>query len=85
MPKLRAFVGFLFAAEGKDQDSDTILDDADKCPTDAEDVDGYEDSDGCPDQDNDLDTIVDSMDKCPMKAEDADGFVVINALQLVEP
>jgi OmpA-OmpF porin, OOP family len=74
VPKLRAFLGFMYVAEGKDQDDDTIQDNADKCPTDKEDVDGYEDGDGCPDQDNDLDTIVDSSDKCPMKAEDADGF-----------
>ena len=74
VPKLRAFVGFLYSGQRKDRDGDGINDDADQCATDPEDVDGYEDSDGCPDQDNDLDTILDSSDKCPMKAEDADGF-----------
>jgi hypothetical protein len=33
----------------EDTDSDTILDDIDKCPEDAEDVDGIDDADGCPD------------------------------------
>ncbi len=74
VPKLRAFLGFLFVHEVTDRDGDGIDDAADKCPTDKEDFDNYEDTDGCPDQDNDLDTIVDSADKCPMQAEDADGF-----------
>ncbi len=74
VPKLRAFVGFLYADEKKDRDEDTIDDTADKCPTEKEDVDNYDDSDGCPDKDNDLDTILDASDKCPMQAEDADGF-----------
>lgn len=74
VPKLRAFLGFLYADEKKDRDDDGIDDSADKCPTEKEDVDNYEDSDGCPDKDNDLDTILDASDKCPMQAEDADGF-----------
>ncbi|HEV8245395.1 MAG TPA: transporter, partial [Polyangiaceae bacterium] len=74
VPKLRAFIGFLYSDEKKDRDSDGIPDDQDRCPTDPEDFDKYEDSDGCPDKDNDLDTILDSVDKCPNQAEDADGF-----------
>jgi outer membrane protein OmpA-like peptidoglycan-associated protein len=46
----------------------------DKCPTKAEDYDGFEDSDGCPDYDNDKDGIPDSLDKCPNAPEDFDGF-----------
>ena len=39
----------------------------------AEDFDGYEDTDGCPEADNDNDGIVDSKDKCPNQAEDYNG------------
>jgi outer membrane protein OmpA-like peptidoglycan-associated protein len=49
----------------KDTDGDGIPDDVDKCPFDAEDFDGFQDEDGCPDPDNDNDGIVDKMDKCP--------------------
>lgn len=38
-----------------------------------EDLDGFEDNDGCPDTDNDGDGIIDSLDQCPDKAEDKDG------------
>ncbi len=57
-----------------DIDFDGIVDKLDKCPTEAEDKDGFEDSDGCPDPDNDKDGIPDLKDKCPMQAEDIDGF-----------
>jgi outer membrane protein OmpA-like peptidoglycan-associated protein len=46
----------------------------DKCPTEAEDYDGFQDDDGCPDYDNDNDGIADSLDKCPNAPEDKDGF-----------
>ncbi|MCD6499065.1 MAG: OmpA family protein [Deltaproteobacteria bacterium] len=42
-----------------DTDKDGIPDVKDKCPTDPEDKDGFEDADGCPDPDNDGDTICD--------------------------
>ncbi len=74
VPDFRAFIGALFNAEVKDRDEDGMPDDTDQCPTEAEDVDGYEDSDGCPDLDDDLDNIPDSADKCPKDAEDIDGF-----------
>ncbi|HET6148415.1 MAG TPA: OmpA family protein [Polyangia bacterium] len=57
-----------------DKDRDGIKDDVDKCPSDAEDKDGFEDEDGCPDPDNDKDGIPDLKDKCPNDAEDKDGF-----------
>ena len=57
-----------------DPDKDGILDDADKCPNEPEDKDGFQDDDGCPDLDNDGDGIPDAMDKCPMDPEDKDGF-----------
>lgn len=73
-PKLRVFLGVIYVNEARDRDGDGIPDDADQCPTDAEDRDGYEDSDGCPDKDNDGDGIPDVLDKCPNQPEDMDGF-----------
>jgi OmpA-OmpF porin, OOP family len=49
----------------KDSDGDGIPDDIDRCPLDPEDMDGYQDDDGCPDPDNDGDGIVDKVDACP--------------------
>ncbi len=40
----------------------------------AEDPDGFEDADGCPDDDNDTDRVADARDRCPNDAEDRDGF-----------
>lgn len=57
-----------------DADGDGIPDDADQCPNEAEDVDQFEDEDGCPDLDNDHDGIPDSKDQCQLAAEDMDGF-----------
>jgi outer membrane protein OmpA-like peptidoglycan-associated protein len=57
-----------------DPDRDGILDDADRCPTDAEDVDGFEDQDGCPEADNDQDLVLDDVDACRNHAEDRDAF-----------
>lgn len=61
-------------AELPDRDRDGIDDAADSCPDAAEDRDGFEDEDGCPDPDNDRDNIEDAKDKCPNQAEDVDGF-----------
>jgi OOP family OmpA-OmpF porin len=58
----------------EDPDKDGISGSADKCPDKAEDMDGFQDEDGCPDPDNDGDGIADKDDKCPGKAEDKDGF-----------
>lgn len=63
--------GFVLA---QDQDRDGIEDKVDKCPDKAEDFDGFEDDDGCPDLDNDGDGIGDEADSCPDLAEDFDGF-----------
>jgi len=57
-----------------DPDGDGILGDADGCPKDAEDFDGYADHDGCPETDNDSDGLADSADACPNHPEDVDGF-----------
>ena len=57
-----------------DRDSDGLLDNVDKCPMDAEDIDQFEDGDGCPDNDNDSDGIADDLDRCPLTMEDVDNF-----------
>jgi hypothetical protein len=56
-----------------DTDGDGLDDRVDKCPNQAEDKDGFEDQDGCPDPDNDGDGIPDLKDKCPNAPEDVDG------------
>ena len=56
-----------------DADGDGIPDDADQCPNEPEDFDGFEDEDGCPDLDNDGDGIPDEVDVCPLDPEDFDG------------
>lgn len=58
----------------QDDDKDGIKNNVDRCPKEPEDIDGYEDNDGCPDPDNDKDGIIDSKDKCRNVAEDIDGF-----------
>ncbi len=57
-----------------DDDGDSIPNVRDKCPQKAEDKDGFQDADGCPDLDNDGDSIPDEHDQCKNKAEDKDGF-----------
>ncbi len=77
-PVPRFGMQFLFGWNGfitvQDDDHDGIKNDVDRCPKDAEDVDGFEDADGCPDDDNDKDGIPDAKDKCPNEPEDKDGF-----------
>ncbi len=48
-----------------DTDGDGIFDDLDRCKTEREDKDGYQDDDGCPEADNDNDGITDKLDGCP--------------------
>ena len=74
VPAFRAFAGLTYTAEPVDSDGDGILDTADACPKAPEDRDGFEDSDGCPDDDNDGDRFNDFVDKCPNEPEDMDGF-----------
>lgn len=57
-----------------DSDGDGVADEADSCPADAEDRDGFEDSDGCPDSDNDGDGIPDARDQCREQAETQNGL-----------
>lgn len=48
-----------------DGDGDRLLGVADRCPNQPEDLDGFQDEDGCPDTDNDRDGILDVDDPCP--------------------
>lgn len=58
----------------RDRDGDGILNKDDECPDEPEDMDGFEDEDGCPDLDNDQDGLADKVDECPDDPEDKDGF-----------
>jgi outer membrane protein OmpA-like peptidoglycan-associated protein len=73
-------LGLAYTLGGKpdDSDKDGILDDRDRCVEEAEDKDGFQDADGCPELDNDADKIVDAEDKCPNEPEDMDGFEDFN-------
>ncbi|HEY1099022.1 MAG TPA: OmpA family protein [Myxococcota bacterium] len=74
-PDLRAFVGIRGERPTDiDFDDDGIADNKDSCPQAAEDVDGWQDGDGCPDLDNDNDGVPDVVDQCPNEMEDKDGF-----------
>lgn len=79
-PDFRAVLGYTVAMGGggggaSDADADGVLDGQDRCPKTAEDRDGHEDDDGCPELDNDGDGIVDVHDTCPLEPEDKDGVL----------
>ncbi|MCC6622866.1 MAG: OmpA family protein [Deltaproteobacteria bacterium] len=76
-PAARAFLSLSWAPVAPiivDSDGDGLPDPRDACPLEAEDVDGFEDHDGCPDLDDDSDGIPDAADGCPREPEDVDGF-----------
>ncbi|TKD03947.1 OmpA family protein [Polyangium fumosum] len=74
VPLFRALGGIAFVAEVGDEDGDGINDKDDKCPSIAEDIDGFEDDDGCLEDDNDQDKVPDVKDKCPLKPETINGL-----------
>lgn len=58
-----------------DTDGDGVYDTDDLCPGLAEDLDGNQDEDGCPeDEDSDGDGILDADDQCPNEAENINGI-----------
>jgi hypothetical protein len=63
--RFRAIVGVSWSPQTDDLDADGIPDSRDECPRLPEDMDGFEDEDGCMDPDNDNDFIPDADDKCP--------------------
>jgi outer membrane protein OmpA-like peptidoglycan-associated protein len=84
-PGFRLFAGFGWTQPGGkpapvplpapvDTDGDGFTDDQDMCPRHAEDKDGFQDADGCPDVDNDGDGLADAQDTCPRQAETMNGY-----------
>ncbi len=73
-PTYRVFGVVNWSQDYGDSDGDGVANAHDRCPIVAEDRDGFEDDDGCPDLDNDHDFVEDAMDACPDKAEDKDGY-----------
>ena len=74
-PAFRVLIGYTFSQNPPpDIDGDGITNALDECIETPEDIDGFEDSDGCPDLDNDDDQIPDTEDSCPDEAEDYDGY-----------
>jgi OOP family OmpA-OmpF porin len=71
-PLVRGILGISWAPRFYDADGDGIEDEVDACPELAEDRDGFEDTDGCPDFDNDGDGVGDDDDRCPHELEDLD-------------
>jgi hypothetical protein len=72
-PAWRAILAVRFeTAPTGDLDRDGLPDRSDWCRTVAEDRDGWEDGDGCPDPDDDGDGIPDGEDECPRRPEDFD-------------
>lgn len=64
-PTFRALLGFSWSPKSDDLDGDGIPDSRDECPRLPEDLDGFEDEDGCLDPDNDNDFVPDVDDRCP--------------------
>lgn len=62
-PAWRGIVGLSYAPRGNDTDRDGVIDADDRCVTEPEDHDNFDDEDGCPDADNDADTIPDVADR----------------------
>ena len=66
VPVARGVLALGWAPRAHDRDSDGIPDDVDECPDLAEDKDGIQDEDGCPEDDADGDGILDTQDACPL-------------------
>lgn len=74
VPNFRVVGGALFVPDGTDSDGDGVGDKHDQCSAEPEDLDGYQDDDGCPEADNDADGLPDEVDRCPNEPEDMDGL-----------
>jgi outer membrane protein OmpA-like peptidoglycan-associated protein len=73
-PDWRVLGGLRFHRDNDDEDRDGIFRRADRCPSEPEDRDDFEDLDGCPDPDNDADGVADAGDRCPAEKETANNF-----------
>jgi OmpA-OmpF porin, OOP family len=65
VPAFRLLFGIGYHRSSHDRDNDGIPDSKDECPDVAEDRDGHDDADGCPDIDDDDDGVPDRVDQCP--------------------
>ncbi|AUX27678.1 hypothetical protein SOCEGT47_082760 [Sorangium cellulosum] len=70
---LRAVLSVAWSPRVRDADGDGVPDEIDQCGELAEDRDGFQDDDGCPEGDNDEDGVFDDEDRCPAQQEDEDG------------
>jgi hypothetical protein len=66
VPSFRGVIAIGWAPSAHDRDADGVPDDRDECPDLAEDRDGIQDEDGCPEDDADGDGILDAQDACPL-------------------
>jgi hypothetical protein len=66
VPAFRGVLALGWAPRAHDRDHDGVPDDRDECPDLAEDRDGVQDGDGCPEDDADDDGIPDEQDACPL-------------------
>ena len=73
-PRWRGMFTIGWSSDYADTDQDGVPNHTDLCEDLAEDIDGFQDEDGCPDDDNDDDRVPDDLDRCPLAAEDVDGF-----------
>jgi outer membrane protein OmpA-like peptidoglycan-associated protein len=71
-PDFRVLVSFGWAPVPSDRDGDGIADAIDACPDEAEDLDGFEDGDGCPDGGAPGARVVDSADDSDEESTDED-------------
>jgi outer membrane protein OmpA-like peptidoglycan-associated protein len=74
VPAFRILASLQYQPQNRDSDGDTVFDRDDGCDDQQEDVDEFDDEDGCPDPDNDEDGIPDERDRCTDEAEDVDQF-----------
>jgi outer membrane protein OmpA-like peptidoglycan-associated protein len=71
-------LGWEVKSDKPDRDRDGIPDSNDECKSNAEDIDGFQDNDGCPDLDNDNDGVIDMSDSCPLEPAVCSGCPVID-------
>jgi OOP family OmpA-OmpF porin len=76
VPTWRVFIGATFTPTSHDRDDDGVADSKDQCAEFAEDRDGVQDADGCPeeDTDSDHDGVADDDDRCPTSKETINGI-----------
>lgn len=72
--KRAAVAAPVVVATPTDGDGDGVIDERDACVDRAEDVDQFEDDDGCPDIDNDGDLVLDIADACDAEPESYNGL-----------